>query len=753
VGTRESVEPKTAAIVTIRPQCCAAVVAFALLFVFVGCGGGGSTTTTTNPPPRPPQLTIPNQALPEGLVGTTYTGTLKATGGTPPYTWSTPLLGIAGLSLASNGTISGTPLSPGTYIPNFTVTDSSSRVQTASLEIDIVSPLVFQTASQLLDQNIGLPVWTYVQANGGKPPYTYALVSGSTMPPGLSFQNSGGVGLIQGTPTTPGTYSFTVQASDSFSPPMTVSQAFTMNILNNMALPNSTLPDAVINLPYQGQIQLVGGTPPYHFVLGQYSSTPPGIKMDSSTGIFSGTPTTLINDQMLVYITDSATPNPGSMNAFITLNVQPALSIQTTSLPDSARGLNYPGTITVAGGRAPFTAQVISGALPGGLTLGPSPYQSWFNVSGVPNTDGLFNFTVQVSDSYSPPNTSQQTFQVRISDQMNMTGPYSVYLLYNQAYTATWPITGGYPPYTWSMNPVPPGFSFDITTGTLSGTPISGADYSKTSVINAHDSSNPPLQANYQVLQMNVINKLKILTTALPPVAAGRALWVQLLATGGGGPYAWTVNSGSLPTGVTLNGSTGLLQGTPTAPGTYSFTVAVSDAYTGSQHQTANQALSLVVNNPAQMQRNETLATATPLSSVGLLGSISPYSDPGSSGPDIDVYQVSAAPGTQVNVYVSANNDFIQPPAPNSLLPVLEIVDANGVRYQTCTPAGYSGGGLTFNNPCINGLNGVFYQSTYYNFLVPGTGTTPVTFYVRVSDARGDARPDFIYSLTVYGVN
>jgi hypothetical protein len=136
-----------------------------------------------------------------------------------------------------------------------------------------------------------------------------------------------------------------------------------------------------------------------------------------------------------------------------------------------------------------------------------------------------------------------------------------------------------------------------------------------------------------------------------------------------------------------------------------------------------------------------------------LLGSISPYSDPGSSGPDVDVYKVSAAPGTQVSLYVDANNDFLAVPSPNSFVPVLEVVDLNGARYQTCTPPGFSGGGLTFNNPCINGLNGSFYQSTYYQFQVPGSGTTPVTFFVRVSDARGDARPDFIYSLSVYGVN
>jgi len=157
------------------------------------------------------------------------------------------------------------------------------------------------------------------------------------------------------------------------------------------------------------------------------------------------------------------------------------------------------------------------------------------------------------------------------------------------------------------------------------------------------------------------------------------------------------------------------------------------------------------VKDRTQLQRNETLATALPLSSIRLLASISPSFDASTSGPDVDVYRLTAPPGTIVNFYVSANNDFVQPPLPNYMLPVLEVVDANETRYQTCTPAGFSGGGLTYTNPCINGLDGTFYSSTYFDFQVPGTGTTPVTFYARVSDARGDARPDFIYSLFVYG--
>jgi len=618
------------------------------------------------------------------------------------------------------------------------------------MEIDILGPLVFTTAAALPDQNIAIPGYVYIFVNGGRPQYTFSLAPGSAMPPGLTFQNSGYAALIQGTPTAPGSYSFTIQVSDSFSPSVVISQTFTLNVLNNLVLPQTSLPDAVINLPYQAQIQPAGGTPPYHFVLGQNSPLPPGLKLNSSTGMVTGTPTATVNQTMLVLISDSA-PTPTTINPLINLNVQPPLSIQNAAFPDSARGLYYGVTLFPSGGRAPYAAQIVSGALPAGLTISLPSNGSFIDVQGVTTTNGLFNFTLQVSDSYQPANTVRQSFQVRISDQMTMTGPSVAQLLYNQSYTTAFPVTGGFPPYTWSMNPVPPGFTFDTSTGTLNGTPAPNSVFTST-LIAAHDSSNPPLQANYVFFQLYVAPKLTIMTTSLPPIAAGRAAWFGLQTTGGGAPFTWSF-SGTLPAGMSFDTNAGVLSGTPTTPGSYPVTFSLSDSGSGNLHQTTSQALTITVKDPTQLQRNDSFAGATPLSSISLLASISPYYDPITSGPDTDVYRVSAPPGAQVYLYVVANNDFLQPPNPNSMLPVLEVVDANGVRFQTCTQPGYSGGNLPFNNPCVNGLTGGFYPTTYFGFQVPGSGTAPVTFYLRVSDARGDARPDFIYTLTVSGVN
>jgi len=87
---------------------------------------------------------------------------------------------------------------------------------------------------------------------------------------------------------------------------------------------------------------------------------------------------------------------------------------------------------------------------------------------------------------------------------------------------------------------------------------------------------------------------LAITTATLPSVTEGGAYSQSLTASGGTLPYTWSIISGSLPTGLTLNTSTGVISGTPTATGTFNFTAQVSDA-TIPTLQTASQALSIVV--------------------------------------------------------------------------------------------------------------------------------------------------------------
>ena len=693
-------------------------------------------------------------------MGQPYQVTLQATGGSPPYTWSLPLgSGFLpdGISLSPRGVLSGTPTpnAPGVWGGQFQVQDSKGTTATALLNFNAAAQLAFSGGPSLPSANVALPYSVYLSVTGGVQPFNFTLSAGSNpIPPGLALGSSGNTaGLVEGTPTTPGSYSFSVQVTDSGQIQMHATQSFSLQVQNNLVLPNSTLPDAVQNVAYAEFITPGGGTQPYHFALGQNSTLPTGFSLDAATGKVSGTPTTVpqFPASFVVMISDSA-PTPATISPFVTLNIQPPLAFQTTTLPDFARGLNYGSSIFIVGGRAPYTLQLASGALPDGLAISTS---SGFSINGIPTKDGTFQFALKVADSYETPNTATQNFQIRISDPLSITGPGLVQILYNQSYSATFPASGGIPPYTWAIDRPVPGFAFDPATGTLSGT-ASGASYTSPN-ISVNDSSNPPQRATYFNFVLQVFGKLAILTSSLPTMATGGATWLGLGATGGGFPYQWSVSSGSLPPGMTFSmvAGNGTISGSPAQAGSYTFTVAISDGNTGNLHQTASRQLTLTVKDRGQMTRNDTIATATPVSNISLLASISPYSDLSSAGPDVDVYSASAAPGSIVQVYTAPNNDFLQPPEPNSMQPVLEIVDSTGTRYQTC---GYYGvlPGQVNNLPCVNRLPGNQYlalSGNYYAFQVPGSGTSPVTFFVRVSDARGDARPDFIYTFTVYGVN
>jgi hypothetical protein len=89
---------------------------------------------------------------------------------------------------------------------------------------------------------------------------------------------------------------------------------------------------------------------------------------------------------------------------------------------------------------------------------------------------------------------------------------------------------------------------------------------------------------------------LSIGTSSLPATTTGSSYDSTLSASGAWGSYSWSVSSGSLPAGLSLNPQTGVIAGTPTTAGASSFTVEATG--TGVPAQTATQALSITVAAP-----------------------------------------------------------------------------------------------------------------------------------------------------------
>jgi len=163
----------------------------------------------------------------------------------------------------------------------------------------------------------------------------------------------------------------------------------------------------------------------------------------------------------------------------------------------------------------------------------------------------------------------------------------------NQPFSTSVRGSGGTTPYTWSVTPALPAIlSFDTTTGAITGTPVTEGTSSHTFTL--RDSTTPPQTVQRSLtLTINPTSAvLSITTTTLPDGNVGQAYNQPVQASGGTGALTWSIDVGTLPQDLSLNPTTGVISGTPTAAGTSSFTVRVADT----AGQEATQALSILIN-------------------------------------------------------------------------------------------------------------------------------------------------------------
>jgi hypothetical protein len=167
-----------------------------------------------------------------------------------------------------------------------------------------------------------------------------------------------------------------------------------------------------------------------------------------------------------------------------------------------------------------------------------------------------------------------------------------------QAFGAALSATGGSGTFTWSVasGSLPAGIVLNVSSGSLSGTPTTAG--ASTFTIRAGDASDA---ANYADAVFTVTiaplgAPVAITSTTLPLGCRLSSYSATLLATGGQAPLEWSVTSGSLPPGLTLNAATGAISGTPTKRGTWSFTVQVIDA--ASPATSSTRTLSIRIRKP-----------------------------------------------------------------------------------------------------------------------------------------------------------
>ena len=515
-----------------------------------------------------------------------YSAGVAATGGLPPYTWSAA--GLQGLSINSvTGAITGVISATGSYTVSVTVTDAAHASAAASFTIAVTvpqPPLQINSTNSLPAGVVGTAYNAVLTANGGNGNFSFSLGQGSSLPPGLTINSSG---VISGTPTTPGTFSFAAQVNDTAGNVATAGFSILIRPAPLTVTGPATIPPVTLGGSISLQFGATGGVPPYSFNFN--GNLPAGASL-GRTGLLSGSATAVGTYTFSIFAIDST--GTQASKSFTVTEVVPQLAV-TATLGGGQVGVSYSGTIGASGGAPPYSLTV--SGLPAGLSFTNG------GVSGTPTTAGTYTVQVSAKDSAGAQASGSFTVVIQPAALTLISANFGNGTV-GVPYTGSVSASGGTPPYTFSFTGLPTGVT-GAPDGTVSGTPTAAGPF--TIIANVTDSQKNAARATYSVTI--AVPTLIITSAAVPSGTVGTALSATFTASGGVPPYTWSATG--LPAGLSLS-TGGVLSGTPTAPGTPSFTVAVKD----NAGNSANQSVKL----------NIVLPAAPPLNLTGLPANSNP---------------------------------------------------------------------------------------------------------------------------------
>ncbi|MBW8811172.1 MAG: putative Ig domain-containing protein, partial [Lysobacter sp.] len=413
-----------------------------------------------------------------------------------------------------------------------------------------------------------------ITASGGIAPYTYAITAGA-LPAGLTLSSAG---ALSGTPTAGGTFNFTVTATGSSTgtgAPHTGARAYALVIAPpTVALPATTLANGTVAVAYSATLNPAsGGTAPYTYAI-TAGALPAGITL-SSAGALSGTPTGAGTFNFAVTATDSSTGSGPYTSAPRGYTLQ-IVNIPPVANPVSAtvayNSTANPITLNITGG-VPASVAIATAAAHGTATATGTTI-TYTPTAGYAGPDS-FTYTATNAAGTSAPATVTITVGTP-TITVSASGPLTAQI--GTAYTQTFTWTGGTSPFSgFAVTGLPAGLSITGTTAnsvTVSGTPSAAGSFNL--IASATDSSTgtgPFTTA--QPFTLTVSAPILTLTPAAGTLNAtyGAAYSQTFVAGGGTAPYNYTVSAGALPAGLALDANTGVLSGTPSVTGLFTFSV------------------------------------------------------------------------------------------------------------------------------------------------------------------------------------
>ncbi|MAF93370.1 hypothetical protein CMO85_01745, partial [Candidatus Woesearchaeota archaeon] len=737
-------------------------VASSATYTVTASNTGGSTTadvTIVVNDIAPASLSYsPNSfTLTKGTAMTTVTPT--SSGGTIT-TWSVSPSLPSGLSLdSSTGAISGTPSVVSTST-SYTITGSNtggSTTATVSITVNDIAPssLSYSPSSLTLTKDTAMTTVTPTSSGGTVTTWSVS----PSLPAGLALDSS--TGAISGTPTAiTSSASYTITASNTggsttASVTIIVNDAAPSNIAyspSSLTLTKGTTMTTVTPTSSGGAVTSWSVSP----------SLPSGLSLDSSTGAISGTPTAITSSATYT-VTASNTGGSSTVDVTIVVNdVAPAsLSYSPNSFTLTKGTAMTTVTPSVSGG--PVTGWSVSPSLPAGLSLDTSTGA----ISGTPTAiTSSASYTITASNTGGS-TTASVTITVNDIAPSSITySPSSLSLVKNTAMTTVTPTSSGGAVTSWSVSPsLPSGLSIDSSTGAISGTPTATSS-SATYTVTASNSGGSAT-ATVTILVNDEAPSISYSPSSLTLTKDVAMTTVSPTSTGGSAT-SYSV-SPSLPSGLSLDTSTGAISGTPTAvTSSTSYTVTASNAggsgTTTVTIQVNDVAPSSITYTPNSfsLTKDTTMSTVTPTSSGGAVTSwsISPTLPSGLSF-STSTGAISGTPtatSSSTSYTVTASNTGgsataivtiqVNIAAPSSIsYSPSSLTLAKGVAMTTVTPTASGGpvsswsisptlpSGLTFDTStgAIGGTPTAVSASTSYTVTATnagGSGTATVTIQV-----------------------
>ena len=287
--------------------------------------------------------------LPNATANQVYNATISADGGSGSYSFALAQDDALppGLTLSPGGVLGGTPTTAGNYPFTLIATDNNqsglSGAQQYTLTVNPANTITLDPTTQAggaVGSNYG-PVT--LSATGGSGAYTFAVAKGSQLPAGLSLSPGG---VLGGTPTTVGTFSITVTATDNNNHSLTGSLKYSWKVNPALAIGPAALATVTVGNKFRTQLIGTGGSGKgYTFTA---SDLPSWLTL-SPTGLLSGTPTTNAGAPLkfTVAVADS-NGAVGTKNYILTLD--PALGINPATLGVPTVGNKFSRQLTAKGG-------------------------------------------------------------------------------------------------------------------------------------------------------------------------------------------------------------------------------------------------------------------------------------------------------------------------------------------------------------------------------------------------------------------